>query len=87
MKKRALKDFLFEHVARIGKAVSSPKRLELLALLAQGDKTVGLLAAESSISVKLASAHLKALRETRLVNFKQDGKFVVYRLSGNDVAG
>lgn len=87
MKKRELKDLLFEHVARIGKAVSSPKRLELLALLAQGEKTVELLAAESSINVKLASAHLKALRESRLVNFKKDGKFVVYRLSGDDVAG
>lgn len=87
MKKRELKDLLFEHVARIGKAVSSPKRLELLALLAQGEKTVELLASESSINVKLASAHLKALRESRLVNFKKDGKFVVYRLSGDDVAG
>lgn len=87
MEKRELKDLLFEHVARIGKAVSSPKRLELLALLAQGEKTVELLAAESSINVKLASAHLKALRESRLVNFKKDGKFVVYRLSGDDVAG
>lgn len=87
MEKRELKDLLFEHVARIGKAVSSPKRLELLALLAQGEKTVELLAAESSINVKLASAHLKALRESRLVTFKKDGKFVVYRLSGDDVAG
>lgn len=87
MEKRELKDLLFEHVARIGKAVSSPKRLELLALLAQGEKTVELLASESSINVKLASAHLKVLREARLVNFKRDGKFVVYRLSGDDVAG
>lgn len=87
MEKRELKDLLFEHVARIGKAVSSPKRLELLALLAQGEKTVELLASESSTNVKLASAHLKALREARLVNFRRDGKFVVYRLSGDDVAG
>lgn len=87
MENRELKDLLFEHVTRIGKAVSSPKRLELLALLAQGEKTVELLASESSISVKLASAHLKALREARMVTFKKDGKFVVYRLSGDDVAG
>lgn len=86
MEKRALKDLLFEHVARIGKAASNPKRLELLSLLAQGEKTVELLAAETSISVKLASAHLKALREARLVTFKRDGKFAVYRLSGDDVA-
>lgn len=81
------KSLLFEQVARIGKAVSSPKRLELLALLAQKEKTVELLAAESSISVKLASAHLKALREARLVTCRRDGKFVAYRLSGDDVAG
>lgn len=86
MEKRALKDLLYEQVARIGKAASSPKRLELLALLAQGEKTVELLAAEASINVKLASAHLKALREARLVTFKKDGKFAVYRLGGDDVA-
>lgn len=87
MEKRELKDLLYEHVARVGKAVASPKRLELLALLAQGEKTVEHLAAQSSINVKLASAHLKALREARLVNCRKDGKFAVYRLSGDDVAG
>jgi rhodanese-related sulfurtransferase/DNA-binding transcriptional ArsR family regulator len=87
MENRALKNLLFEQVARIGKAVSSPRRLELLELLAQGEKTVELLAAELSIDVKLTSAHLKALREARLVTFRKDGKFVVYRLSGDDVAG
>lgn len=87
MKNRELKNLLFEQVARIGKAVASPKRLELLELLAQGEKTVELLAADLSIDVKLASAHLKALREARLVTFQKHGKFVVYRLSGDDVAG
>ncbi|MGZ8356511.1 MAG: ArsR/SmtB family transcription factor, partial [Telluria sp.] len=86
MKNAELKPFLFEQVARIGKAVSSPKRLELLALLAQGEKNVELLAVEASVSVKLASAHLRALREARLVVSRKDGKFVVYRLGGNDVA-
>lgn len=86
MKKRALKDLLYEQVARIGKAVSSPKRLELLELLAQGEKTVELLAAELEIDVKLASAHLKALKEARLVEHRREGKYMVYRLSGEDVA-
>jgi rhodanese-related sulfurtransferase/DNA-binding transcriptional ArsR family regulator len=86
MKKRELKDLLYEQVARIGKAVSSPKRLELLELLAQGEKTVEVLANELSIDIKLASAHLKALREARLVESRRDGKYMVYRLSGNDVA-
>jgi rhodanese-related sulfurtransferase len=86
MNKRLLKDLLYEQVARIGKAVSSPKRLELMELLAQGEKTVELLASELSIDVKLASAHLKALRQARLVESRRDGKYMVYRLSGDDVA-
>jgi rhodanese-related sulfurtransferase len=85
MKKRELKDLLYEQVARIGKAVSSPKRLELLELLAQGEKTVEVLAAELSIDVKLASAHLKALKAARLVEHRREGKYMVYRLSGDDV--
>ena len=87
MDKRTLKDLLYEQVARIGKAVSSPKRLELLELLAQGEKTVDALATELSADIKLTSAHLKALKEARLVTFRREGKYVVYRLTGGDVAG
>jgi rhodanese-related sulfurtransferase/DNA-binding transcriptional ArsR family regulator len=87
MEKRLLKDLLYEQVARIGKAVSSPKRLELLELLAQGEKTVEMLAAELSADIKLTSAHLKALREASLVSSRRDGKYVIYRLAGSDVAG
>ena len=67
MDKRKIKDLLYEEVARIGKAVSSPKRLELLEILAQGEKTVDALAVEASIDIKLASAHLKVLKAVRLV--------------------
>ena len=87
MKKRTLKDLLYEQVARIGKAVSSPKRLELLDLLAQGEKNVEVLATELSADIKLTSAHLKALRDARLVTSRRDGKYVIYRLTGRDVAG
>jgi rhodanese-related sulfurtransferase len=87
MEKRTIKDLLYEQVARIGKATSSPKRLELLELLAQGEKSVEALAFELSIEIKLASAHLKVLREARLVASRKEGKFVHYRLSGSDVAG
>jgi rhodanese-related sulfurtransferase len=86
MEKRELKDLLYEQVARIGKAVASPKRLEMLEVLAQGEKTVEALSVELSIDVKLASAHLKALREARLVDSRRDGKYICYRLSGQDVA-
>ncbi len=86
MNKRATKDLLFEHVSRIGKAVSSPKRLELLELLAQGEKTVEQLATEAGIDIRLASAHLKALREAHLVQNQKQGRNVSYRLSGRDVS-
>lgn len=86
MNARQTKDMLYEQVARIGKAVSSPKRLELLEILAQGEKTVDLLAAEASIDIKLASAHLKVLKEARLVETRRDGRFIAYRLSGDDVS-
>lgn len=87
MKPTKQKNQLFEQVARIGKATSSPKRLELLELLAQSEKSVDQLAQEAGIGIKLASAHLKVLRESHLVKTRKEGKFVLYRLSGQDVAG
>lgn len=87
MKNRAIKNLLYEQVARIGKAVSSPKRLELLDLLAQGEKSVEALSSEVQTDIKLTSAHLKALRDARLVTSRRDGKYVLYRLTGSDVAG
>ena len=70
----------------MGKAVASPKRLELLDLLSQTEKTVEALAHDASIDVKLASAHLKVLKEARLVETRREGRFINYRLSGTDVA-
>ena len=83
---RDIKNHLYEQVARIGKAMASPKRLELVELLCQGEKTVELLAQQADISVKLASAHLKALRQARLVDTRKDGKYVTYRLANTSVA-
>lgn len=87
MKNRTVKDLLYEQVARIGKAIGSPKRLELLEVLAQGEKTVETLAADLDIDMRLASAHLKTLREARLVVARRAGKHMIYRLSSDDVAG
>lgn len=86
MKPTITKSYLYEHVARIGKAISSPKRLELIELLAQGEKTVETLAEQAGIDMRLTSAHLRALREARLVETRRAGKFIHYRLSGPDVA-
>lgn len=83
---RELKDALFQQVARIAKALASPKRLELIELLCQGEKTVEDLAGYAEISVKLASAHLKELRLARLVDTRKNGKYVLYRLASSSVA-
>jgi rhodanese-related sulfurtransferase/DNA-binding transcriptional ArsR family regulator len=80
------KDLLYEQVARIGKAVSSPKRLALLELLCQSDKSVEQLAADAAISLKLVSAHLKELKAARLVDARREGRHRVYRLSDPQVA-
>ena len=86
MNERTLKSALYEQVARMGKALASPKRLELLEVLAQGEQSVDALAQQLGIDMKLTSAHLKALREARLVEGRREGKFMVYRLTGADVA-
>jgi rhodanese-related sulfurtransferase len=83
---RRIKDLLYEQVARIGKAASSPKRLELIELLCQGEKTVETLAREAAISMKLASAHLRELRAAHLVETEKQGKNVVYRIANRAVA-
>jgi rhodanese-related sulfurtransferase len=83
---RQIKDMLYEQVARIGKAFSSPKRLELIELLCQNEKSVEALAQEASISVKLASAHLRELRHAQIVETRREGKHIFYRLANKAVA-
>ncbi len=83
---RAFKDALYAQFARIGHAVSSPKRLELLDLLGQGEKTVEQLAEQTATAVKNTSAHLRALRQARLVETRRDGTYVWYRLADEAVA-
>ena len=83
---RETKNVLYELVARIAKAMASPKRLELLELLCQAPKSVDMLARESDITVNLASAHLKELRANRLVATERQGKNVIYRLASPEIA-
>lgn len=85
MAHRELKDPLYAQFARIGHAVASPKRLEMLDLLSQGEKTVETLAEQSSTPVKNTSAHLRVLRQARLVDTRRDGTYVYYRLASEDV--
>lgn len=83
---RQVKDQLFEQFARVGKALSSPARLELLDLLAQGERTVESLARAAGLQVGTCSAHLQTLKQARLVATRKDGARVFYRLAGTDVA-
>ncbi len=85
MSHRALKDPLYAQFARIGHAVANAKRIELLDLLSQGEKTVEMLAEQSATPIKNASAHLRVLRQARLVETRRDGTYVHYRLAGDDV--
>jgi len=84
---RAFKDTVFEQLARIGKAVGSPQRLELLDLLAQGERSVDALARLAGLGVTNASAHLQVLARARLVASRKDGTRVLYRLADDHVAG
>jgi rhodanese-related sulfurtransferase len=83
--KREIKNALYREFARIGKAASSPRRLELLDLLSQGEKSVETLAKQGGLTVKNASAQLKVLREARLVDTRRSGQRVYYRLASNEV--
>lgn len=85
-KNREIKDALFDQVARITKAAASPKRLELIELLCQAPKPVETLAREAEISIKLTSAHLKELRNARLVQTERRGKQIIYSLSSVEVS-
>ena len=84
-KKRSFKEELYDQFARIGKALSSPRRLELIDLLAQGERSVQELAEESYMSVANASRHLQILREERLVRTRKKGTFVYYRMASLEV--
>lgn len=77
---RDFKNRLYGQFARIGKALASPHRLEILELLAQGERTVESLAGEMGLSLANTSQHLQALRRAALVDSRKDGLFVYYRL-------
>src|SRR5262245_25741420 len=82
---RAFKDRLYGQSARVGKALGSPHRLEMLELLAQGERTVDDLAGEIGMSMANASQHLQGLREAGLVESRKQGLFVHYRLADDSV--
>ncbi len=77
---------VYEQLGRIGKAIASPTRLELLDLLCQAPRTVETLAREAGLSIANASQHLRVLHAARLVRFEKNGLFVTYSLADEQVS-
>jgi rhodanese-related sulfurtransferase len=83
---RRAKEQLFEQFAAVGKALANPKRLELLDLLAQGERSVEALAAVAELGMTTTSANLQTLRSAGLVAARREKTKVIYSLAGPDVA-
>lgn len=84
--KRIFKNLLYEQFARVGKALASPRRLELLDVLAQGERSVEVLAQETGMPVANASQHLQVLRTARLVETRREGVTIYYRLASEEIS-
>lgn len=87
LNERNLKDLLYQEFARIGKSLSSPKRLEILDILTQGPKSVELLSKATGMSVANVSQHLQTLANSRLVQSHKKGNFVIYELADATISG
>jgi rhodanese-related sulfurtransferase/DNA-binding transcriptional ArsR family regulator len=85
MANRAAKQALFDEFARVGKALASGRRIELLDVLANGERTVEGLARESGLSVANTSQHLQVLRQAGLVSTRRDGNSIYHRLAAPEV--
>lgn len=85
-KSQKFKNSIYNHLERVGKALSSAKRLYLIDLLCEGPKSVEQLSKETGMSVANTSQHLRVLLEARLVEFEKKGLYSIYRLSDPVVA-
>jgi len=84
---REFKDDLYRQFARVGKCLSSDKRLELMHLLSQGPKSVEKMAESTGMSVANVSRHLQILLDANLVKFSKKGTYVIYTLAGPEIDG
>jgi rhodanese-related sulfurtransferase len=82
---KSLKGAVYEQVARIGKAVCSPQRLEILGVLSQSPRSVESLAEEAGLTIANASRHLQILKGARLVESERQGPMAIYRLADPSV--
>jgi len=85
MKHRAVKDALYETWAETAHALASPRRVELLDILSQSERTVESLAREAALTVNNTSSHLRVLKAARLVETRKEAQFVFYRIADDAV--
>ncbi|WP_345243710.1 metalloregulator ArsR/SmtB family transcription factor [Nibrella saemangeumensis] len=85
MEKRKFKESVYSGISQLTKALSNPHRLEIIDLLAQGEKTVEVIAEEIGQSVANASQHLQVLKQARLVSTRRQGHYIFYNLANPDV--
>ncbi len=82
---RDFKSAIFEQLARVGTAFDSPKRVEIIDLLAQADRSVESIATATSMTVANTSRHLQILRQAGMVLSRREGSHVVYRVADESV--
>ena len=80
MDKRAFKDSVYSEIASLTKSISNPHRIEILDLLANGEKTVEQIAGETALTFANASQHLQHLKNSRLVKIRREKNYVYYTL-------
>ncbi|GAB2960574.1 metalloregulator ArsR/SmtB family transcription factor [Hymenobacter coalescens] len=85
MEKRQFKDRVYTHLTRLTKALANPHRVEIIELLAQGEKTVERIADETGLSVANASQHLQVLKQVALLVTHRRGNHIYYRLGSEAV--
>ncbi len=85
MEKREFKNKVYNLLSQMIKAMANPHRLEIIDLLAQSDRTVEEIAAETEMSVANASQHLQVLKLSNLVEIKREGNFIRYRIADETI--
>src|SRR6266498_4403624 len=85
MEKRIFKDKVYTLLAKMIQAMANPRRLEIIDLLGQGEKTVDQVARETHMAVANASQHLQVLKSANLVEIRRERNFIHYRLAHEDI--
>jgi len=85
MRGREFKDFVFQEIAAVAQAFSSPKRLEMIDVLAQSERSVEALAREVSMTIANTSRHLQVLKNAGIVRSRKEGVSVIYAIADENV--